>query len=122
MRTHTNPLVTTKKGLGILSREGHLGFICAAWTSFLMFIYLVVLGLWLHAGSSMCHAGSFDVALDSLAVVCWLRTCGTQAWLLQACGILVLRLGIEPHPLHCKADSLPLNQQGSPAWIFYFFN
>ena len=34
MKTHTNPLVTTKKGLGILSREGHLGFVCAAWTSF----------------------------------------------------------------------------------------
>ena len=70
----------------------------------------------------MHHVGSFDVALDSLAGVCWLHSCGTQAWLLRACGILVLRLGIEPRPLHCKADSLPLDQQGSSAWIFYFFD
>ena len=33
-----------------------------------------------------------------------------------ACGILVPRTGIEPtFPLHWKADSLPLDHQGSPA-------
>ena len=36
-----------------------------------------------------------------------------------ACGILVLQPGVEPVPLHWKADSQPLNYQGSP-YIQYF--
>ena len=43
VRTHTNPLVTTKKGLEIRVREGHLGLICTAWVSF----FNVYLFIWL---------------------------------------------------------------------------
>ena len=34
------------------------------------------------------------------------------------CGILVPQPGISPHPLHCKADSSPLDHQGIPFFIF----
>ena len=119
VRTHTNPLAATKKGLGIRAREGHSGLICTAWVSFLMFIYLFgcVGSL---AACRVFHASSRIFWCDSLDLVCWFHSCGTWAWLLHACGILVLWLGIEPRPLHCKAESLSLDQQGSSAWIFYF--
>ena len=39
-----------------------------------------------------------------------------------ACGISVPGPGINPHTLHCKADSLPLGRQGSPLRDLNFKN
>ena len=37
----------------------------------------------------------------------------------EACGILVPDQGSNPHPLHWKAKSQPLDQQGSPWWCYF---
>ena len=37
----------------------------------------------------------------------------------EACGVLVPRHGSNPHPLHSKADSQPLNLQGGPIRMLF---
>ena len=52
-----------------------------------------------HGRSSLCHEGSFTVALKSLAAACGLRSSA-------ACGILVPQLGIEPMSLALQSEFL----------------
>ena len=76
------------------------GFSCGAW----------VLGVWASVvvRSSRLHsAGS--------AVVAHGRGCSA------VCGIL-LDQGLNLHPLHWQADSLPLSPQGSPAYTVLMFS
>ena len=50
--------------------------------------------------------------------LCWVFTVAQGLSCLAACGILVPRPRIEPTSLHCKADSEPLEHQGSPPLWF----
>ena len=60
------------------------------------------------AGSSLQRTGFTNCGMQAyLAVACGLSCPVT-------CGVLIPWLGIEPCPLHWKANSLPLGHQGSP--------
>ena len=76
---------------------------------FLIFIYLAQLH---HEGSSSQYLDSSCSTwapeyMGSVLVALGL-SCST------ARGILVPLVGLNPHPLHCKVDSLPLLYRGSP--------
>ena len=73
------------------------------------FFFLVVSGL---------SCGIQDLSLRRMGSVVVVRGLSCPA----ACGILIPWPGIRPvHPMHCKADSLPLDHQGSPWYsIFYY--
>ena len=49
-----------------------------------------------------------------LAATCWLSVVARGVSCPMACGILVPRPGIELTSPYCKADSQPLDHQGSP--------
>ena len=55
-------------------------------------------------------------------VVCgvWRVACGLWLSCSMACRILVPRTRLSPHPLHLKADSSPLDHQGSPDVRFLY--
>ena len=86
-------------------------------------IYLFILGCigsqLRHAGSSLRHTGSF-VAERRLLSSCGIRVFSLQLW---CAGLVTLRYvgcqfpvqGSNLGPLHCKADSLPLDHQESPS-------
>ena len=61
-----------------------------------------------RVGSVVCGTWAFSLRRTSSVV----GVCGLSCP--AACGILVPDQGLKPHPLHWKADSLPLDHQGSP--------
>ena len=77
--------------------------------------------------SSSCGAqGSRAHGLCSCGVWALLLRCASSIVVVRglscpvACGILVSQPGVELHPLHWKADSLPLDHQGSPYFYLIF--
>ena len=69
----------------------------------------IMLGLSLQCADYSQHAGSVVVACGV-----WRVACGVWLSCSMACRILVPRTRFNPHPLHRKADSSPLDHQGSP--------
>ena len=83
--------------------------------------------IWLHSGFSLHHSGSLAVAhrLSSCGMgsrACrlgWACLVGHGLSCSEVCGILVPDQGLTPSPLHCYANSQPLDHQGSPSLQFW---
>ena len=82
-------------------------------------VSLIIIYLHLAAsGLSLCMQDLHSVMQD-LPVWCMVSLVAVHGLSCSAaCGILFPNQGLNLHPLYCKADSLPLDHQGSPWYIF----
>ena len=67
-------------------------------------------------GSVVCNTRTLWLRCVSSVVAACRLSCP------MACGILVPRPGIEPASLHWKVDSLPLDHQGSPLLLKFYYS
>lgn len=103
----------------------------ALWSTSPLLFYLFICLSIIYLAASGPSCGTRD--LHHIVQIFQCRALTLQLWCLssvvatcglncsEACGTGVCQPEIKPHPLHCEADSYPLDCPGSPSFIFLIF-
>ena len=102
--------------------KSHLGNVNGLFFFFNIYFMYLCIYLFLAVSSLSCSMQDLSLQPTGFSLVrCRLSSCGVGSVVAAhglscptACGILVPLQGSNPCPLHWKADSQPLDHQGSP--------